>query len=128
MQCPPPADRGSVTRLPTDSPKLTSFLDQIEGHSSTLERIRPNNDSLLVVHRMDSDGPVMQGFPDFDPQMKNTFCVPADGWRQVDRRDLIHHKAGVGLRSRNLGRTRIVWQWTLTPVPIQYEQHPLPFP
>jgi hypothetical protein len=44
-------DLSSVMRLPTDSPSLTDFLDQIQGTKSSIGRVRLSPLGMLVVYR-----------------------------------------------------------------------------
>ncbi len=117
---------GSVTRLPTDSTALTNFLDRIEGCSTSMPQINPNDNPLLVVHRMNLGKLEIQCFPDFDPTDEEYFLRPwPDGWRQVDRRDLIHQQGWCWFTiTGTLAGQELYGSGRLPLVPIQYEQHP----
>ena len=83
----------SVLRLPTDSPKLTAFISQVEGNIDRTEYIPNRPDGLLIISRQNESGDLSYETYSRDVSYQESFRYD---WpkraRNVDNRDAMHRR------------------------------------
>jgi len=114
-----------VFRLPTDSPTLRGFLDQVEGCATPTKRVKPSHGSLLVVQGSNEGEPDQQTIANFDPTDEEFFIHP---WPSelsvVDKRDALHKQGWCYFRvSGQLGGHTVQGSGCLPLAPVHVTDH-----
>jgi len=83
----------SVWRLPTDSPKLASFISRVEGQSHDLEYVANDGDGLLVMANRDENNNLSQVTERRNVLDREFFRYDLpQGGKTVDNRDAMHKR------------------------------------